>query len=648
MTSPAAPASGPFWLRYDVLLVGTLLAVLLSAALTVDVVWDGYGIKGDEATYTAMTLSAAYDRDLAFERKDLERYWAVYTSGPDGIFLKRGKQARLKFSSSWPYVRFMRWGEAPLDRLYFGKAYIYPVCAAPFVWLLGMNGMVVFHLVLLTGVALLGYRFIAARSPEPVALGFVLAFLGASIVPVYGVWLTPEIFNLSLVFYAYFLWLYKEVAPAAPSPGWLGRFVRGRGTDVLAVVLLGCVTFSKPLYVLLVGPILLWQLRRDGPGAGWLAGWRGRLARAVILSITFAAVTGGLFAVNAAVSGEFNYQGSDFPDGPVNRKAFYGVFPHQNPAATFETAGLTVTTSQLEKGAVLDKEDLGFRYALNLGYFFFGRHAGLLPYFFPGLVALALWWWRRHEIRAWHVLSLGAVAGTVIVTLAILPYTWSGGGGPPGNRYFLAVYPVLFFLLPPVRSLIVPLVAWAGGALFTAQLVLNAHHTARFPYLDLDHGLVRMLPIELTMVNDLPIRLDRDRSRIKHGANPQVELDLLDKAAYAPEPAGLWIAGQRRADIIVRTRQKLSSMRFRLSTVVPNRVWISFAGQKTTLDLMPDEPIDVVVKSPEGVYSDRGYGYVLSVKPEQGVVPKNIEAETTDKRFLGVLVQMQGETGREN
>ena len=356
-------------------------------------------------------------------------------------------------------------------------------------------------------------------------------------------------------------------------------------------------------------------------------------------------VAGGLFAVNAAISGEFNYQGSDFAAGPVNRKVFYGVFPHQNPAATFETVGFAMTTSQLEKGAVLDKEDIGLRYALNLGYFFFGRHAGLVPYFFPGVLALALWWWRRRDIRAWHLLSLGAIVGTVTATLAILPYTWSGGGGPPGNRYFMAVYPVLFFLLPPIRSLAVPLAALAGGGLFTAQLVLNPYYTARFPYLNLDHGAVRVLPIELTMVNDLPILLDKDRSRVRYGSNPELTLHLLDKNSYAPEPAGLWVAGKRRADIVVRTTQKLSSMRIRLSTVVPNRVWVSFAGRTTTLDLAPDQAMDVVVRQPQGVYSDRGYGYVLSVKPEQGVVPKNIEAGTTDKRFLGVLVKMQGSVG---
>ena len=39
------------------------------------------------------------------------------------------------------------------------------------------------------------------------------AFLGASVLPVYGVFLMPEIFNFAIVFVAYFLWLYKEVAP---------------------------------------------------------------------------------------------------------------------------------------------------------------------------------------------------------------------------------------------------------------------------------------------------------------------------------------------------------------------------------------------------------------------------------------------------
>lgn len=625
-------------MKTESLVAAVLLVLLLSAAFTVDAVHNGYGLKGDEATYTAMALSAAYDGDLTFERGDLERFWAVYTCGPDGAFLKRGKQVRVKLVGAWPFVRVMRWGDAPLDRLYFGKAYIYPVFAAPFVRLFGLRGMLVFHLVLLAGVAWLGFLFLSARSPKAVAFTFTLAFLGASIVPVYGVWLTPEIFNLSLVFFAYFLWLYKQVAPPAQRPGRLARFVRGPASDLAAAVLLGMVAFSKPLYVPLAAPVVawpLWGIWRRGEGTGLTH----RLARAVVLAVVFAAVAGALFAINLAVTGDLNYQGG-------NRRVFYGTFPHQTPAATFQTVGYPTATDQLDKTAVLDARDLAERYARNAVYFLVGRHAGLLPYFFPGVLALALWWWRWREIRGWHVLMLLAVAGTIAVTLAILPYTWSGGGGPPGNRYFMAVYPVLFFFLPPVQSLAVPLAAWLGGAIFTAQLVLNPYWTAKFPFQNLDHGAVRLLPIELTMVNDLPIMLDRNRVQIKYGSNPELSLYLLDRNAYPPEPAGLWFAGRRRGDVIVRTFEKLASMRLRVTSPVDGKVWVSFAGQDTTLEMQRGQTVEVSFSDPEGVYSDRGYGYVLSVKPSDGTVPRNNDPKTNDRRFLGALVNLQGSTAQ--
>ena len=82
---------------------------------------------------------------------------------------------------------------------------------------------------------------------------FTLAFVGATCVPVYAVFLAPEILHFSLVFFAYFLWLYKEVKPDAPA--WL----RGRGSDIAAAILLGAATYSKPPnHALLVAPIVLW------------------------------------------------------------------------------------------------------------------------------------------------------------------------------------------------------------------------------------------------------------------------------------------------------------------------------------------------------------------------------------------------------
>ena len=84
------------------------------------------------------------------------------------------------------------------------------------------------------------------------------------LVPVYAVFLAPEILHFAIIFFAYFLWLYKEVKPDAPA--WL----RGRGSDIAAAMLLGAATYSKPPnHALLVAPIVLWllvaaQVRCDG------------------------------------------------------------------------------------------------------------------------------------------------------------------------------------------------------------------------------------------------------------------------------------------------------------------------------------------------------------------------------------------------
>src|SRR5689334_20204148 len=90
-------------------LVGALaLILMLAAAISVDVVRAGYGVKSDEATYVAMTLSVAYDGDLSYERRDLERFWGIYEAGPEGIFLKRGRQVRVRLTASPPFLQITK------------------------------------------------------------------------------------------------------------------------------------------------------------------------------------------------------------------------------------------------------------------------------------------------------------------------------------------------------------------------------------------------------------------------------------------------------------------------------------------------------------------------------------------------------------
>src|SRR3954451_25260495 len=98
-----------------------LLVIALAAALSVDVVKTGFGLKGDEATYVSMALSLAYDHDLTYERRDLNRFYGLYRSGPNGIFLKKGNQLRVRSIWRPPFVPLLKTPDRQAVSLYFAK-----------------------------------------------------------------------------------------------------------------------------------------------------------------------------------------------------------------------------------------------------------------------------------------------------------------------------------------------------------------------------------------------------------------------------------------------------------------------------------------------------------------------------------------------
>ena len=597
---PAAPTGPRFHWNPGYVATALLLIFGSCAALSIDVVRTGFGVKGDEATYVAMALSAAYDGDLAYESPDIRRFYRIYQSGPSGIFLKRGGGERDR-----------------RNRLYFGKAFIYSVLAAPFVRVAGLNGMLLFHVVLLSGTLLAAYVFLAARSPGGIALAYSLAFLGASIAPLYALFLSSDIFNLAGVSFAYFLWFYKEVAP--PGHGRPAAWLRGRGSDIAAAVVLGLVTFSKPTHIFLIIPPLVLSLSRRRP------------LHASAIATVFAICVAAGFAINAGITGELNYQGGD-------RRTFYERYPFESPDAGFDNLGISMTTNEVVVEATSLRE-FSATLAANLRYFLVGRHFGFLPFFFPGLVTIALFLLADNGRRPWQWATLCVFVLTAVGLCAYMPYTWSGGGGPPGNRYFLSIYPVLLCLAPPLRSVAPAAVAWAGGTLFTAHVLINPFVAAKQPYLISERGLLRALPVELTMVDDLPVALDARRHRLNYNTDPALLLSLLDHNVHASATLDFWIVGRTRADIIVRSPTRLSSVTATLRSRVPNRVTIGLGGDEATVDLRPDVPTEVSL-APNGVYARRRWGYLLSVHPRAGFTPRLAVPGSRDNRFLGVLVRL--------
>jgi hypothetical protein len=606
--------------------------LLLACALSIDVPKAALGFKGDEATYYSLAHSLARDGDFAFERKDLVRVWEEYSGGPEGIFLKRGKKIRLHRSDRFPYVRWDKLEDPVRTRLYYSKSFIYPLAAAPFVFVFGTNGFLVLHALLLSLNLLVAYTFIAARGSAPrAALAYAFAFLAASVVPVYFVWLTPELFNVSLALWAMFLWSYKEVTPAR---GFLGS----GGSDYLAAALVGVLTFSKPPHAILMFPIVtLLVFRRQ---------WR----RALLTGVAWAVVAGGLFLANAAITGEFNYQGGD-------RKTFYGRdgFPFANERETFENIGPVRGRESIMVGHVLVNPHTGTVFVSNVIYFLVGRFCGLLPYFFPGVLSAVLFLARKRE--GWQWLTAATIVAAALVLIVLTPFTYSGGGGPVGNRYFLSFYPLFLFLTPPLAGMGAAAAALGVGALFTAKILLNPFYSSFHPGEHAKAGPLRWLPIELTLLNDLPMAADPDRMKRPLGGSPPVLAYFADDNAFNPEGDSFWVRGKSRADVILRAPVvDIGEGRFVSKAIVkltvevengadPATVTVSTGAETRTLQMKSAEKarFDLAVKRGLPYTRDENptsYLYPVSIRTGAGFVPFLEVPGNSDSRFLGARVRL--------
>jgi hypothetical protein len=652
-----------------------LLGVLLTGfALAVDFPKAAFGFQSDEASYYTLGHSLARDGDFAFERADLARVYVEFPTGPEGIFLKKGRARWLEWGGGFPWVHLASAPDPRADRLYFAKSFAYPLAAAPFVWLFGTSGFLVLHAVLLSLSLLAAYWFLRARSEATPALAYAAIFFGASAAPVYFVWITPEIFNLCLGVLGLFLGLYRLVSPDVPSDGgWWSRFLRGPGGPILGAAIIGIVAFSKPPNAALAVPIAAGALlRRD---------WRTTAG----VCVAFALMGAGLVGLNLVTSGEANYQGGD-------RSTYYeakgfpfmtDVAPTSSPLAQAQRApgggamGLSRAVDSVLHDIILSRNSLVEVFPANLGYFILGRHSGLVPYFFPGVLSVLLFvaWRGGRAGFQWATLAAAVVANVVL--LLWVPYTFSGGGGPIGNRYFMGLYPLLLFVTPPLRSALPAVAGLAIGGLFTAKLILNPFYASYRPAEHMKHGPLRWLPVEKSLLNDLPINTTPERVRIQLAGEPRISAYFLDDNAFPPEGEWFWVKGGSRADLLLRgparevaegtagadrvTRQepdgtsatryylpyRLKQLRVEIRTgELANDVTIATGADRQTLRVGAHRDTVTTVRAEAGLpyraHLDQAtsYVYAVSITSATGFTPSLVQPGVTDDRFLGVLVRL--------
>jgi hypothetical protein len=91
-------------------------------------------------------------------------------------------------------------------------------------------------------------------------------------------------------------------------------------------------------------------------------------------------------------------------------------------------------------------------------------------------------------------------------------------------------------------------VPWVVGGLFSAQVTFNPFFSSFNPSEQAKQGPLRWLPVELTLVNDLPINTQANRARVWFGEARRFQLYFLDDNAFA-----------READLLGRAARRPSS-----------------------------------------------------------------------------------------
>ncbi len=583
-----------------------LFLFALGASLFVNILSiQGHFLFADEAIYYFMTQSIARDGDLQYTRKDLIRYEKEIGGDPLGIFLKKGKN----------------------EKIFFAKSFAYPLFAAPFVKLFGLNGFLVFHSFLLGLLLLMGYSYFTLANRPLLSLASVITFLFASVAIVYFVWIHPDFFNLFLVFTVLFLWLYKHKAREREGEiphSRLNTLLLSSGSDYLAAGLAGIAVFSKLPSAAVMGPFVLFYLIRR------------KFIKAAAIILIFVVTAGLFFGINSLETGDWNYQGG-------NRKTFYGRggFPLEKASLTFESAkGSKMSTEGYAESHLFPAKLVPY----NLVYYFVGRYTGILWYYFPAVLFLVIFFIRRKQLDQW--LLFLALAGEILIYVVLMPDNYAGGGGALANRYFISIYPFFFFLPGMKRNIRESIACWAAAALLISPILMNPFSYSHYPATHAKKAPFKWFPVEMTLINNFPTNTNPWAFRQQVVTQRKENwLHFLDDNFLPRLPKlhenGFWTRGNHEAEMILKTYYPVKELRFRLlnNRRMSNTVRVKVGRTKKSIALAQKQ-WGILTFSPKPFKIEWWHLYKIKIKAAKGSIPYLEDEASDERRNLGVYFEI--------
>jgi hypothetical protein len=445
---------------------------------------------------------------------------------------------------------------------------------------------------------------------------------------VYFFWIHPDFFNLFLVFFVLFLWLYKHKKDEMPQneeqKTKLVSFLLSDGSDYLASLVAGIAVFSKPPNIIIMGPIVLYAL------------FKKKFVKAVLIILIFALTAGLFFGINYLATGDWNYQGGE-------RKTFYGEggYPLEKDHITFDTA----------KGGTMSSEGYTEKHLLpvkfvfyNLFYYFFGRFTGLTWYFFPAILALILFVMGAKRIYQWFLLI--AIFGGILIYIVLMPDNYAGGGGAMGNRYFLTIYP-LFLFLPHLKMKPRHIaLCWVMAAVFIAPILTNPLVHSHYPATHAKKAPFKWLPLEMTLVNNFPTNTNPSARRqpigIKYSWVHFLDDNFIPRQEESElEKFGFWTLGSHTAEMILKTYYPIKSLTVHLlnNPRMRNDITVKVGREKKKITLGQNQRGTLTFTSLKPFQIKAIHLYRIKIGASKGSIPYFEDEYSQEKRYLGVYFE---------
>jgi hypothetical protein len=207
----------------------------------------------------------------------------------------------------------------------------------------------------------------------------------------------------------------------------------------------------------------------------------------------------------------------------------------------------------------------------------------------------------------------------------------------------------MVFLAPAGLTLWPSVAALVGGVAFTGALVAHPYEASDRPWEGVERQPLNSLPIELTLVNDLPCRLNALRCPILFIAEPTVQFYYMDGRTSSSEPdpmaggrgpvVGNWIFGGVSTDILIKTDKPPTRVRIEFSGPIDNDVRGRFADRSFTAHVLANGSTAVTLLRPTPFRYHDNSVYVLHLETSSGFVPAERDPASRDTRRLGVFVK---------